>query len=85
MSTRAKHNLKGILHPYLFVLKEGGGIKSDYLDYSLMMLLINSSETIKSPYKEKTKLSDIVQDMDIMASSLPACLTRSEDSGSKKS
>lgn len=49
MSTQSKHTLKNILHPYLFVLKEGGKIQNDFLDYSLMMLHINSSETIKSP------------------------------------
>lgn len=79
MSSRAKHNLKGILHPFLFVLKEGGGIKSDFLDYSLMMLLINSSETIKSPYQQKKTLSDIVPDMDIMGSSIPAYLRGVEE------
>lgn len=70
MSTRSKHTLKGIIHPYLFVLKEGGEIKNDFLDYSLVMLMINNSETIKSPFQRYTKLSDIIPSMNMMTTSL---------------
>lgn len=51
MPTQSNKNLKALLHPYIFVLKEGGGIKDNFLDYSLMMLLVTSPETIKSPKK----------------------------------
>lgn len=52
MPSHSKKNLKAILHPYIFVLKEGGSIKDNFLDYSLMMLLVTSPETIKSPRKK---------------------------------
>lgn len=74
MTTKAKHNLKGILHPYQFILKEGGEIKKDFLDYSLMMLMVNSTETIKSPKGQKRNLSDIVPDMDMAKITIPAYL-----------
>lgn len=36
-----------LLHPYIFVLKEGKEIKKDFLDYSLMMLFVHP-EIIKA-------------------------------------
>jgi hypothetical protein len=53
MTARHTNPLKSLLHPYIFVLKEGGEIKNDFLDYSLMMLFIHSTETIYSPLKEE--------------------------------
>lgn len=44
-----KKELKLILHPFVFVLKEGKEIKQDYLDYSLMMLQVGRPEILKSP------------------------------------
>ena len=49
MTSRRTNPLKSLLHPYIFVLKEGREIKDDFLDYSLMMLFIHSTETIRSP------------------------------------
>lgn len=51
MSLKSPLPLKTLLHPYIFILKEGRTIKRDYLDYSLMMLFIHSSERIRSPEK----------------------------------
>lgn len=48
----AFHNhkdLKYILHPYIFVLKENTGIQSDLFDYSLCIMKIGAAETIRSP------------------------------------
>lgn len=47
----AKHYdaLKQILHPYVFVLKEGSLIKDDFLDYSLLMLQVTCPEILPSP------------------------------------
>ena len=42
-------SLKLMVHPYLFVLKEGSDIEENYLDYSLMMLKIGPMERIPSP------------------------------------
>lgn len=52
MTTRPDNPLRTLLHPYLFVLKEGGKIKKDFLDYSLMMLFIHSTEIIRSPTED---------------------------------
>lgn len=55
MIPRSQNPLKAMLHPYIFVLKEGGKIKKDFLDYSLMMLFTHSLERIDSP---KTRMKD---------------------------
>lgn len=60
MTSRHATPLKSILHPYIFVLKEGGEIKNDFLDYSLMMLFVHSRETIHSPNPDNF-LKDKVQ------------------------
>lgn len=78
MSSKSKQGLKSILHPFLFVLKEGRGIKNDYLDYSLMMLHINSSETIRSPEEQGKFLSMLVPEMDIVTATIPAFLGRGD-------
>jgi len=52
MTSKPANPLKSILHPYIFVLKEGRQIKQDFLDYSLMMLFVHSTETIRSPSNE---------------------------------
>ncbi len=49
MSSKINQQLKLILYPYLFVLKEGMQIRNDYLAYSLMLLQINSREVLSSP------------------------------------
>jgi len=49
-------DLKIILHPYVFALKEGKKINDDYLDFSLQMLQVSCPEKIKSPKKVKIKL-----------------------------
>lgn len=46
-------DLLSILHPYLFVLKEGGDIESNFLDYSLLMLHVSAPEVIHSPGSTK--------------------------------
>lgn len=56
MASRPTNPLKSILHPYIFVLKEGGKIKKDFLDYSLMMLFVHSRETIHSPIEDSIPL-----------------------------
>jgi hypothetical protein len=53
MTSRPAAPLKAVLHPHIFVLKEGKEIKKDFLDYSLMMLFIHSGETIKSPNEDE--------------------------------
>ena len=37
------------LHPYIFVLKEGKEIESDYLDYSLLLLQVGKPDVLRSP------------------------------------
>lgn len=59
MSFRSAKDLKLILHPYLFVLKEGAQIQHNYLDYSLMMLQVTSPEIIRSPSNVKAATRSI--------------------------
>lgn len=49
MVRRLRKDLRLLAYPYLFVLKEGKGIKTDPMDFSLMMLQVASPEVIKSP------------------------------------
>jgi hypothetical protein len=49
MASRINKDLKTMLHPYLFVLKEGTKIQEDFLDYSLLILQVGRPEIIKSP------------------------------------
>lgn len=42
-------SIKNLIHPYIFVLKEGNDIEKNRLDYSLMMLKIGPSEHFPSP------------------------------------
>ncbi len=51
MEFHLNEDLKHILQPFLFVLKEGTEIREDFLDYSLLMLQVSCAETIKSPGK----------------------------------
>lgn len=57
MNSNLKENLKTMVHPYIFVLKEGNGIGKgeDLIDYSLLMLKISSTEILASPLKQKTQ------------------------------
>lgn len=38
-----------ILHPFIFILKEGTEIQEDFLDYSLLLLQVSQAETLRSP------------------------------------
>ncbi len=57
MSSKTHSDLKQILHPYLFVLKEGKTIGDDFLDYSLIMLHVNCTEVLQSPRVPESKLA----------------------------
>ena len=58
MSFPKQHDdLKLILHPYVFALKEGDGIKENPLDYTLMMLQVTCPEKIKSPTKQNLSVA----------------------------
>lgn len=49
MTQKIQKDLKQILHPYLFVLKEGMQFRENCLDYSLIMLHVNCQEVLPSP------------------------------------
>lgn len=49
------------IHPYLFVLKEGIEIKSDFLDYSLLMLQVGEPDILYSPNHYKQNSSPAIQ------------------------
>lgn len=50
----SSRDLHAIVHPYLFVLKEGLDIQADFLDYSLLMLRVSPPEVIHSPGSRRT-------------------------------
>lgn len=75
MGFQARKNLHVIVHPYIFVLKEGKKIKKDYLDYSLMMLQITAPETIKSPHdRSKKRLNMLAPELDLLKAILSSPL-----------
>lgn len=49
MSQRMHKDLRHILHPYMFLLREGQAFHEDLFDYSLMMLHVNCLEVMESP------------------------------------
>lgn len=53
-------DLKYILHPYIFVLKENQGIRKDLFDYSLWMMRVGSPETIRAPEGLNSSLSHLL-------------------------
>jgi hypothetical protein len=53
MTYKLHNDLRQIVHPYMFVLKEGQDFHSDCLDYSLMLLHVNCLETFPSPRFEQ--------------------------------
>lgn len=42
-------SIKHLIHPYIFVLKEGSEIEQNRLDYTLVMLKITPAEHFPSP------------------------------------
>lgn len=49
MPSRLALELRQTLHPYMFVLKQGEGIKDDMMDFSLSIWLVTCQETLRSP------------------------------------
>lgn len=43
-----------LLHPYVFILKEGREIQEDFLDYSLLLLQVGISDVLPSPRSPKS-------------------------------
>jgi hypothetical protein len=47
--SKSRKGIKTILHPYLFVLKEGKSIHHNLLDYSLSIFQVTAPEILRSP------------------------------------
>lgn len=68
---RINKDLKQILHPYIFVLKEGREFSQNYLDYSLLFLHVGTQEIIKSPpLVPKEFLHEVNKNSEILENSL---------------
>lgn len=52
MSKAAPKKYDHVIHPYLFVLKEGTEIQNNFLDYSLLLFLVNQADILHSPTRE---------------------------------
>lgn len=63
-------DLKYILHPYIFVLKENRDIQSDLFDYSLWMMRMGSPETIRSPQSLEDNLGMFIDEFDLIRANL---------------
>lgn len=51
MRQAAQKPFEHFLHPYVFILKEGNEIQSDFLDYSLLLLQVGQMEILPSPQR----------------------------------
>lgn len=51
------------LHPFVFVLKEGREIHTDFLDYSLLLLQVGQADVLPSPqfYQNHKASNPIIQ------------------------
>jgi hypothetical protein len=69
--------LKQLLHPYVFVLKEGKGFSRDCMSYDLMMLHINN-EIIKSPKNDllKEEENSLQAELEMLKAAVPKALAR---------
>jgi hypothetical protein len=79
MVFRNNKDLKLILHPYIFVLKEGHTIQNDLLDYSLIMLQVNCHEIIKSPKTKESNEPAPPTDFEFFKSSISEALLKHQD------
>jgi hypothetical protein len=71
MAMKNNKDLRLLLHPYIFVLREGKKINKNFLDYSLLMLHVNCPEKIKSPDPEQHKPVLLLKDSDRLKSAAP--------------
>lgn len=69
-------DLKYILHPYIFVLKENKGIQKDLFDYSLWMMRMGSLETIRAPKNRKGNLEALVDEFEMIRANLNSSSTQ---------
>lgn len=65
--------LKLLLHPYVFVLKEGKRFTSDCMSYDLLLLQVNN-EVIKSPTTITIDKEALQKELDLLKSALPKAL-----------
>jgi hypothetical protein len=71
------NDLKHLLHPYIFVLKEGPHIEFDFFNFQLMMLQITCPEVIKSPTCSQPKASastSSTSELDLLKSNIKESL-----------
>lgn len=67
-------DLKYIIHPYIFVLKENKGLRKniDLFDYSLWMMIMGSPEKIRSPQSIEDHVGPFFDELDIIQANLNA-------------
>lgn len=67
--------LKLLLHPYVFVLKEGKCFSKDCMSYDLMMLQV-SNEIIKSPSSVLVEKDEEQEELELLKTALPKAIAR---------
>ncbi|CRX38516.1 hypothetical protein [Estrella lausannensis] len=65
-------SIKHLIHPYIFVLKEGAEIEQNRLDYTLVMLKITPAEHFPSP----ADTSAAPESLSVSSKTLPPPLKR---------
>lgn len=61
MKGQSSKNFDHLLHPYIFVLKEGKGIRQNFLDYSLLLLQVGQADIIPSPRQKQKTSTPFIQ------------------------
>lgn len=61
MTSKTRNQLNTLIHPYIFVLKEGQGFKKDYMDYSLMMVFVHPQFLKSKPGVKSSVLPQVFQ------------------------
>lgn len=61
MNQPRSKNFDHLLHPYIFILKEGKEIQRNFLDYSLLLLQVGQSDILPSPHNPSKASTPIIQ------------------------
>jgi hypothetical protein len=61
MKQTSNKSVDTFLHPFVFALKEGKEINSNFLDYSLLLLQVGRADVLPSPHRSKKTSTPVFQ------------------------